>query len=311
VAKRAQVVLVFATVLGVNPMTVELILRYLAKAGLVPQGLPGHRSVHYLAVHLKNLILALAAYLPSEAVEAVRVLNDLSCNTNALLNMTTPGEAAPVERGLLFGDWIIQEIEARVIAVEADHIVIDPEEPPFLDARQICMSVKPARAWNMRPNKPSDVKSSFDRYHFDHFASANWRAEIGKGAPVLSRQTTFTVELLIAAGDLLADTLAAQATTPIPDPVPGRTGEGDATPETTKAAGPGSHDGLQLEHPASRTRKRRPLNKAQLIASQGSKQLSLATANDHSGDRVRGAGSSTQTSKGAHHGTAWTDAASP
>ncbi len=297
--------MVFATVLGMNPMTIELILRYLAKAGLVPHGQVGKRSAHYFAVHFKNLILALAGAQPLDAVEAVQILNDLRCNTNALLRMNS-GSVAPVERGMSFGDWIVQEIEARIVTVEADRIVIDPEDDLFLEDHRIGMSLAPARAWNMRPYKTSDINSSSNMHHFDHFAPVNWRSETRKEMPVLTRQTIFSVELLIAAGALLADTLAAQVATSIPDPAPGRAGEGDdATPETTKAAGPGSHDGPQLEHPATQTRRHALLNKAQPIASQGRKQ----SCPDGAVSKLRGFYPSA--AKDHYNGTLWTDTASP
>jgi len=296
--------MVFATVLGINPMTVELTLRYLAKAGLVPQGLPGRRSAHYFAAHLKNLILALAAYLPSEAVKAVKALNTLSCRTNALANSLTSDKSAAVEKGILFGDWIVQEIEARVVRVEADYVDLTPKKEAYRVQREIRMVVNPPSAANWRPNNPDDVKGSTDWYHVDIFYEEGGQAVMAP-RPVLSRQTNFTVELLIAAGSLLADTLAAQAATPIPDPAPGRAGEGDnAVPETMKAAGPGSHDGL-LDTPATRTRRQRPLNKAQPNASQGRKQ----SCADDAVSELRG--SYPPAAKDHHNGTLWTDAAPP
>ncbi len=293
--------MVFATVLGINPMTVELILRYLAKAGFVPQGLPGRRSAHYLAEHLKNLILALAAYLPSDAEAAVRTLNDLPCCTNDLSNLVTSDKSAVVKRDTLFGDWIVQEIEARVVRVEADHTDLTPKKEAYRVQREIRMALNPPSASNWQPNDPNDVRTESDHYHIDFFYEKGGKA-LEAPRPVLSRQTAFTVELLIAAGSLLADTLAAQAVTSIPDPAPGRAGEGDATPETMKAAGPGSHDGL-LDTPATRTRRQRPLNKAQPIASQGRKQSCAGGAVSE----LRG--SYPPAAKDYHDGTLRTDAA--
>lgn len=285
-------------------MTVELILRYLAKAGFVPQGLPGRRSAHYTAEHLKNLILALAAYLPSDAAAAVRTLNGLRCITNDLLNSLTSDKPAVVKKGTLFGDWIVQEIEARVVRVEADYVDLTPKKEAYRVQREIRMVLNPPSASNWRPNSLNDVKTRLDFYHIDAFYEEGGKA-LEAPRPVLSRQTAFTIELLIAAGDLLADTLATQAATSIPDPVPGRTGEGDATPETTKAAGSGNHDGPLLEHPATQTRRRRPLNKAQPIASQGRKQ----SCPDGAVSELRGP--CHPASKEQHNGTLWTDAAPP
>lgn len=122
-SSRQQVVERIAAVTGMNPMTVELILRYLAKAGLVPRGSPGKRSEHYSDEHLKNLVLALAAYQPNNAVNAVQLLAELRCNTNDLLYPHTFPSRVP--KGTLFGDWITQEIRARVTRCEADYIVFD------------------------------------------------------------------------------------------------------------------------------------------------------------------------------------------
>lgn len=297
VSNRAQVLLTIAAVTGLNPMTVELILRYLGKAGLVPKGLPGRRSAHYTIVHLKNLILALATYLPSDAVDAVQKLNDLPCDTNALLNLGTSHLDVP--RGTLFGEWIVQQIEARVGRMERALTADEQQLPPRQRlGRRITMSVSPPTASVMQPVYDSGTVS----YHIDSFENK----EAAKGSiPVLSRQAAFTDELLDAVAGLLADTPAAQAATPIPDLAPGRAGEGDdAIPETTKAAGPGSHDGL-LDTPATQTRRQRPLNKAQPIASQGRKQ----SCPDGAVSELRG--SYLHATKDRHNGTLWTDAASP
>jgi len=297
VPNRTQVLLIIAAVTGLNPMTVELILRYLGKAGLVPKGLPGRRSAHYTAVHLKNLILALAAYQPSDAVDAVQKLNDLCCDTNALANFGLSHLDIP--RGTLFGDWIIQEIESRVSRVERVLTADEQQLPPRLrQGRRITMSVSPPTVTVMQPVYDLGTVS----YHLDSFGAKE--AAVGS-EPVLNRQATFIDELLNAAADLLSDTPAAQAATPIPDPVPGRTGEGDATPETTKAAGSGNHDGLLLEHPATQTRRRALLNKAQPTASQGRKQ----SCPDGAVSELRG--SYPLAAKDHHNGTLWTDAAPP
>lgn len=300
VANRTQVLLLIAAVTGLNPMTVELILRYLGKVGLVPKGLPGRRSAHYSTEHLKNLILALAAYQPSESVEAVQKLNDLHCNTNALANLAFSPEIPAISKGVLFGNWIMAEIEARISRTEPELAVAEQEAPPELRrGRTITMSIIPPSTFTTRPVYGADGTVQF---YTDYFMPKD---PLSPTTPALRRQTTFTDELLNAAGDLLADTLATQAATSIPDPVPGRTGEGDAAPETTKAAGSGNHDGLLFEHPATQTRRRRPLNKAQPIASQGRKQ----SRPDGAVSELRG--SYPPAAKDHYNGTLWTDAAPP
>ncbi len=297
VSNRAQVLLIIAAVTGLNPMTVELILRYLGKAGLVPKGLPGRRSAHYTIVHLKNLVLALAAYLPSDAVDAVQKLNDLPCDTNALTNIGSFHLDIPI--GTLFGDWITREIEARVLRTERVLSAGEQQLPLRLrQGRFITMSVFPPTVRVLHP--VHDLETV--RYHIDTFGTKKAAKD---SMPVLSREATFTDELLNAVANLLADTPAAQADTPIPDLAPGRAGEGDdATPETTKAAGSGNHDGL-LDIPATRTRRQRSLNKAQPIASQGRKQ----SCPDGAVSELRG--SYPPAAKDHYHGTLWTDAASP
>ena len=281
----------FATVLGINPMTVELILRYLTKAGFVPQGRVGHSSPHYLAVHLKNLILALAAYLPSEAVEAVRILNDLPRRPpvrNALLPSSEEyAFKSSVEEGVFFGHWIEEQIIKRSHWVEDEYNPMSDDTAALLyQNHHVSMMVEPAYVMSVAP--------CFDGggFFYDIFENSKDKVSESKKHPVLIRDTRFTVELLITAGKLLADTLAKQASTPNPDPVPGRTGEGDATLETIKAAGPGSHDGL-LDTPASQTRRQRPSNKAQPKTSQGGRQSPPLLSADHARGRVRDAGPST------------------
>lgn len=300
VSNRTEVLQLIAAVTGLNPMTVELILRYLGKGGLVPKGLPGRRSAHYELVHLKNLILALAAYMPSDAVEAVQKLNDLRCLTNALANFNSSSETLTISRGVLFGDWIMAEIEARASRTKPELTAAEQKIPPQLRrGRTTTMSILPQSAFISWPvYGPDDTV----HYHTEYFGLENISDH---PMAVLRRGTTFTDELLDAAGDLLADTLATQAATSIPDPVPGRTGKGDATPETTKAAGSGNHDGLLFEHPATQTRRRRPLNKAQPIASQGRKQ----SRPDGAVSELRG--SYPPAAKDHYNGTLWTDAAPP
>lgn len=94
------------------------------------------------------------------------------------------------------------------------------------------MSLTPPRAWNSQA-----VPDSPDR-HFDFFAPQKGLFE-NDAEPVLGRQTTFRVELLIVAGELLADSLSKRNRSLLPDPAPGRAGEDDASPETIETAGSG------------------------------------------------------------------------
>ena len=276
-------------------MTVELILRYLAKARLIPQGLPGKRSVDWFAPEIKNLILALAAYQPSDAVNAVLALNNLPCDTNDLLNLSSGGESrlmSGVKKGTLFGDWIVEQIEKRSHWIEDEYNPISEERAARLFQEHcVSMTVEPPGVWAVTPYSSDSIKTHF---YYDVFQKPENRDYRLRKYPVLFRETRFTVELLIAAGRLLADTLAKQPGPSTPDPVPGRTGEGDdATPDTMKAAGSGNHDG-PLDTPASRTktrtRRRRSLNKAQLTAQQEGKQLLLAVPASRERGHVRDAG---------------------
>lgn len=117
---RAQVIEQLAVVLDMNPMTLELILRYLAKRRLVPQGRRGHRSEHYTAEHLKNVLLAVSAFQPIDAADAVETLDDLRTGWLELALPLPPGaypdEPDPdlydIEPGTAFGDWMVQRITA-------------------------------------------------------------------------------------------------------------------------------------------------------------------------------------------------------
>ena len=284
VSNRTQVALAFITSLRLNPMTEELRLRYLAKAGLIPLGLPGRRAPEWSRRDLKNRLLATPAHLPSEAVEAVRILNDLPSTPNERLNHDEHRLASSVKKGVTFGDWVMEEIEKRSRWIE-------PEYDPISDAEAARLYQEHYVSMTLDPPLVTVVAPNFDRpdtSFLDTFGGSGDEPHLPT-YPVLSRETRFDVRLLIMAGQLLLK----QPRTSTPEPAPGRAGEGgDATPGTTRATGSGNHGG-PVDTPAPRTRRRRPSNKAQPTTAPDGKQLPLGLAAEGFGERVRGAGSST------------------
>ena len=284
VSNRAQVALAFIASLRLNPMSEELRLRYLAKAGLIPLGLPGQRAAEWSAEQIKNRLLSTAGPWPSEAVEAVRILNDLPSTPYERLNHDEHPLASRIKKGVLFGDWVMEDIEKRSRWIEPEYDPISDERAARLyQTHYVSMTLDPPLVEVAAPNFDRPGTSFLDR-----FGGSGDEPRLPT-YPVLYRETRFDVRLLIMAGQLLVK----QPRTSTPKPAPGRAGEGgDATPGTTRATGSGNHSG-PVDTPAPRTRRRRPLNKAQPTTAPDGKQLPLGLAAEGSGERVRDAGSST------------------
>ena len=143
----------------------------------------------------------------------------------------------------------------------------------------------------------------------------NFRSAISEpvGGPRLRsarRLTTINLDLILVAGQLLADTLArSPVPTLIPDVSPGSGAEGNATPETTKAAGPGSHNGLQRDV-SGLAHQTAPLNKEQSNAGEGGGQPFSKPAVRESRTRQL-ARPPTNSHRSATNGPHWHDTASP
>lgn len=293
-ATRAQVIEKLAFVAGLNPMTIELTLRYLAKAGFVPRGQPGKRSEHYSDEHLKNLILAFAGHQPVDAVKAVYLLNELRCSPYPHLDRAT--SPSGISCGVFFGEWLKQEIRS---ASKLKKAAIASCDLDTFTAREIGMTVNPPSAFNScRANK---LITKYDYFFPDETLSED---------PLFARPLIFKAEFLVAVGELLSDASGVQITPLIPDPAPGSAGEGDATSETMKASGTGIHEGLQSHQPATRAypalAQTAHSSKAHSNAQEGGKQSPPA----FKASRVAGS-SSPDNLKDSVHGTYWIDQAPP
>ena len=215
-----------------------------------------------------------------------------------------------VPQGMKFGDWLVQVIEAWAAKIASGHVV-ETENDPYIEPRQIILSLNPAQAVLVRHKLDKNKKPISGTFHTEYFVESDLSSLMGKNTPPCSRQTHITEQVLIMAGTLLADTRAKRAAAPLPTPVPGRTDVGDATPDKIEAAGPGSHDGLVLDQPTTasasasapasrsasafsfRTNRLRPVNRSKANPSQTYGQPTFALGGGHSGDRPRDAVSST------------------
>ena len=226
-------------------------MRALSDVGMVPKGGPGgrKRSAHFEAIHLANVILALAGAQPSDGPSAVATFSELRS----------------LDTSEKYGDWLAAEITYRATAEGAALIRADIafRNEYGVTKRDMTMSDNPPSAWI------SELRDDGTRRELRSFRPADRKSSSPE--PSMRRMTTIKLDLLKVAGELLADTLSRQSTTTIsPDLAPGRAGEGDVTPETTKAAGPGSHNGLRSEQPA--LAQTESLNKAKVIALQAGEQ---------------------------------------
>ena len=291
-ATRGHVRTDFGPPTGYKPLAIEVRLRFLTQAGLVPSVSRGQRSPHYTAEHLKNVILGLVSELPSDAAEAVRVLNDLPCSTNALANVGDYSGVAAVQQGMTLGDYLIQEIKAPNGGVTADYMVVDPEVAPFVEPRQINLSLRPPRAVNIRHVIGQDRRPVLNSFHIETFGRSDPNAHIGQNTLPFYRQVFISNELLVVAHKLLAHTLAVQAAASKPKPTPARAGEDNASLKNSEAAGPASHDGLS-DTLATNTHRRQSLSKTDPISSRGGRQSPPSSTSNNSGVRVQGASSAT------------------
>ncbi len=275
----------FAGSVGAKPMTVERQNRSLLDGGLLRRGSPG-KALHYNPMEYAYLVLAQAAGQPGDAADIARTLANL-CADNG--------------QSLL--DWIVAEIELAATP-EGQNALRDEIEIGYqrrVPTRELTVSVtgSVADAWISIRNQ---TETKRDLHSF--------RVADRELIPVRPRSvrtlTTIRMDLILVAGELLADTPALPKTL-IPLPTPGRDGEGDATPETTKAAGPGSHNGLLSGQPALNAQTE-PLEKAKSNDRQGSKQSAFGPIGGESQVRHQ-----TTTCRSSRHvvDPNWTDAASP
>ncbi len=235
---------------GSNPSTVARQNRALADDGLVTKGQVGGagKSAHYDDPSLTHLILAQAAALPSEAPAVVRVLAGLVSDTDERL-----------------ADWLAAKIRQAAT----------PEGAATLRA-EIAKNQRDITEWDLTlvPSTPLAWTSTRSADGTSRVI-CQFHAKDRELFPTSPRNsvrhmTTIFPELILVAGELLADGLARRLPPLIPDPSPGRDGEG-ATPETTKASGTGIHGGLQSQQPAPEAQIAHT-HKAQSAIGKGSKQ---------------------------------------
>ena len=293
-------------------MTMVRLFRHLGEVDLLPRGLPGRRSESLTVEHHAIILKSMAGDQPSDGAEAVRTLDTLVCNTNALSNLDTDHSGIPrVKPGTPFPEWLVQDLEARVAGDRKNYTSSDPEIARFVEPMHINMSLNPPRVAVIRHLIDASGQPIIDKFHIEHFVGSDPRALMGQNTPPYYRQTFITERLLDVAASLLIETRAKQAATSIPTPVPGRTGVGDATPDKIEAAGSGNHDGLVLHQPTAasasasapafrsasaspcRTNRLRPVNRSKANPSQTLRQPTFAMGDGHSGDRPRDVGPST------------------
>ena len=299
-ANRSHTLAVFAEILRMNPMTLDRILRELSAAGFVPRVSPGKRSPHYQLDALVNVVLALAAESPSEAAAAVRALSTLVYDRER----STQRFMQVGEDRARFRDLIGRYLEDFADSDHAAKTLEDLREARASDRAvpQITMNLDPLWACiTLPPENPAyaDEKQWYlpeDAELLTQPAPAGWHPFV------------MDYDLLVTAGQLYADTLARQTATLIPDSAPGSAGEGEATPETTKASGTGIREGLRSEQPAPKAQTA-PVNKAQFATKEGSKQRLLNSVVPRS--QVRQPTNEPATLRSRHHGSDWTVAASP
>ena len=272
-AARTRVLEAFAQAVRRKPLAIELTFRTLAKAGLLPRGAPGKRSGHYGARSLRNIVLALAAPMPSDAAEAVKALEGLVCNTNQLAQHVVPGSSfTHVQRGVLFGEWLEGQIVARAHA--GDEFSQDAADfsMPLYARWHLEMNMSPPWATHVRPCETAVHMDSFGPDKRSLFDEAD--------ATTLAHQTLMSMSVLNVAGRLLADTLAHEGASPIPPPTLPGVGEGDATPKKARAFGMPVHEGPRSDEPAREARAA-PSDKAQSATDKNRKQSASDSVGHH------------------------------
>ena len=291
---RAPVMDGFIPSTGMSPMTLERQFRVLGAEGRIPRGGPGRRTAEFDDSDLANVVLSLGATQPSEAGRAVRVLSGLYSSTNALVRADDDG--IPLNRWVrtLINRLADPDAEADFIAKcsgpEWDHtlsLTVNLDEPAAV--------VRMPRAVS---------KAAHKNVGYINFHPPGWPFPPERSKCHRRIEVSIDFPVFLAAGRLLAGTIARRPKS-IPNPAPGRAGEGDTNPETSEAAGSGNHSGLTVER-STQSARTEPLNKVQSTASTGSKQLPHVSA--CSVVRDRAPFSRTRTD---HHGAYQTDTATP
>lgn len=304
----ALIQMCFVATFGFPRMQVVKQFRHQGERDQLPRGLPGKRAPEWGAEHYADAVFGTVGNQPIDAVEAARILGNLTCCTNELTNsgVGDHSDIPPIPRGTRFKAWYTKEIETFADLIQAGH-VFNVEADPYIEPRQVIMSLNPAQAVVVRHVIGADGKPIQGKFYAEYFAESNLNALMGKNTPPHSRQTHITDQVLIMVGTLLAASRAKQAATPKSDLASAKAGDDNATPKKTKAVRSANQDGPALVQPnsapasttapASRSAfassprtKLCSLSKTKLMGPEDGGQPSLPGTCDHLGDRVRGEG---------------------
>ena len=299
-ATRSVVREKLAASMGLKPMTVERTLRVLGVAGLIPSEGPGKRLGHFGAEALKNIVLGAMAPTPSEAAKVAVALDELVFEPNRLAQM---GEADVngTPCGIPLGRYVQNLIQLLSDEDVAQSMMSDGADSLYLQPLEIVAEFDPTQAYVTRWSEGNEGRI------IEFFIKPG--SSFSEKKPGLQHGSRLRLSVLVEAGDLLRDTFTYQVS-PTPDPAPGSAGEGEATPETTKASGTGIHEGLQSPQPKvvpTALARTAFSNKTQSATSKGSKQ-SLPTLGVRESQVCQ---STTSLERTRHYGSHWTDAASP
>ncbi len=297
-ATRSMVREEMAISMGVNPMTMERILRVLGIARLIPSEGRGKRSGEFGAVALKNIILGAMAPSPGEAGEAVMALDGLIFRPNALMHSGQPHvHGTPV--GTTLGVYVQSLIERLSDLDVGVAMMNDGASHHYDQPLEIIAEFRPASAYVSRRRQGRDERI------LEIFTPPESTVE--EKQPGMQHGSKMRLSVLVTAGKLLHHTLSKQGTL-ITESSPGRDETETAALETTKAFGTGIHEGLLSDVPATRAYPALApavALQAQSATKEGSKQSASRPMAPES--RVR----QPRTSRSAHHGSHWTDTASP
>lgn len=224
---------------GIRDTRSDRLMRYERDAGLIPMGAQGAKSPvgHLECPHLKNVLLGFAGDQPSDAAEAAIKLTALEFYE--VNEGTTPLLSGSLGDVL---EHIIQQVAEQAIQQKAD----------ASDSSAFCL-----------PDLILSVNPLWAEVHWPRVDRKAVRVEIYKPGVgkfyvttpwVVSKQTRIGGEMLVAMGELLADTIQQQRD----------------VPENTKAAGAPPPNGLRAK--SKQAAKPVPVDEGQLTHSPKSGQ---------------------------------------
>ncbi len=289
-ATRKQSVDTISEAAEVNPVTTEASLQHVGD-DYIPRVGRGQRSPHYHDRPLAAVLVALAAPTPIRAGVAVETFW-------ALRDSSQFGPA-----GETFGEWLMAKIRWAATHEGQQTLALDNADPDARLSGWFCLSPPSVNISTTRRGGYLEVGRTFLPEVRNHENMRRRNVETATRLDLTS--------LLKVAGALLADTLAREPSASLLPPAssPARGDDrGRSLPKTTKAAEPASSNGLLSYVPATRAYPALApavALQAQSATKEGSKQSASRPMASES--RVR----QPRTSRSAHHGSHWTDTASP